>query len=191
MKKLIALAAILISVAFGSAAEAKPFEIFGQMQYADGLEGGCWYLESEDGERYQLVATPDEMKLLQVKGRRVRLRVEDADQMASTCMMGRIVRVMKIMDGASYPVDMAWTYLTLKGRVYKSKGGCYYLKTRNANYELSPANMPAKFKKRGARFYQEVKVMMGKGATKCGFDGLIFFERPQTKAKEKRPADPR
>lgn len=171
---------------------AKPFNISGRMEFAADLEGGCWYLLGDNGEKYQLIAPQSQLDKLQVQGRVVKLRVEEANNISSICMIGKNVRVLEILDPVGYPTDLPWAEIKVTGRVYKSKAGCWYVKTKNRKYELSPQNMPKKYKKSGVKFSRTVRLMQGKAASTCGFDGLILFAPPKAPiAKEKRAADPR
>lgn len=191
MKKILFLTLIAAFWLIPIALKAKPFNVSGRMEYAAELEGGCWYLLNDDGQKYQLIGTQEQLQQLQVIGRVVRLRVEEAN-VASICMIGKNVRVLEILDAVGYPTDMPWAELKISGRVYKSKAGCWYVKTKNRKYELSPQNMPKKYKRSGVKFVRTVRVMQGKAASTCGFDGLILFAPEKAPiAKEKRAADPR
>jgi len=65
----------------------------GTLRYLD-LEGGCWVLEDDTGQRYQLVGLPS--SLLQ-NGVRLRLEVKKAERMMGKCQTGEFVRVLRVL----------------------------------------------------------------------------------------------
>jgi hypothetical protein len=192
---------ILLAIGFAAKAEAKPFLVTGRMDYLADLEGGCWILSAEDGERYQLIGTEEQMEKLRVIGRIVRLEVEEVNNMASICMTGKIVRITKVLDHVGFPIDLPYVTVKATGRIYKTKAGCWYLKTtKGQKYDLELANIPKAKRKSGTRVKnQSFRIFMDKSASECGFDGKATFviqtakakENVKGKAMEKRPADPR
>ena len=105
MKKILFL--ILLAAGISTEVLAKPFIVTGRMNYLAELEGGCWYLDAENGERYQLLGTQEQLDQVRVNGRQVRLEVEAEPRMASVCMLGQMVRIIRVMDEVGYPVDKA------------------------------------------------------------------------------------
>jgi hypothetical protein len=198
MKKILFL--LLLTFGLASQAEAKPYLVTGRMDYASSLEGGCWYLGAEDGEKYQLVGNPRQLEQVQVIGRNVKLMVEDANNMASTCMVGKMVRIVQVVDQVGFPVDLAYVTVKATGRVYKTKAGCWYLKTsKGQKYDLERDNIPKAKRKSGARVSnQYFRIFMDKSASECGFAGKATFipnssvvGNVKGKAQEKPKADPR
>lgn len=196
MKKILFLSLLMIGLA-AAELQAKPFIVTGRMEYAAELEGGCWYLGAEDGAKYQILGTESELRQIQVIGRNVKLKVVAAPNMASTCMIGKIVRIVEVLDVIGYPVDQTYTTVRAKGRVYKMKNGCWYLKTSQGHkYDLELANIPKSKRRNGARVNQMFKIYMDSSASECGLAGKALFvpsrlKAPIERAKEKMPSDPR
>lgn len=195
MKKILFL--ILLAAGFSTEVLAKPFIVTGRMNYLAELEGGCWYLDAENGERYQLLGTQEQLDQVRVNGRQVRLEVEAEPRMASVCMLGQMVRIIRVMDEVGYPVDKAYVTVKTSGRVYKTMAGCWYLKTsKGKKYDLHLENIPKAKRKSGARVKdQHFRIFLDRSASECGFDGAATFiddpKRKQQRAKEKPRADPR
>lgn len=198
MKKLIFL--FLLITGLANETQAKPFLVTGRMNYMANLEGGCWVLDAEGGTRYELTGTQEQMEKVQVNGRQLKLEVEEANNIASICMAGKMVRILRIVDQVGYPVDLAYVTVKVTGRVYKTKAGCWYLKTsKGQKYDLELASIPKAKRKSGARVKnQYFRIFMEKSASDCGFDGKATFianssiENPiPSKAMPKKPADPR
>ncbi|SDW29906.1 hypothetical protein SAMN05444487_102188 [Marininema mesophilum] len=78
--------------------------LFGTMRYLN-LEGGCWIVEGDNGERFQLIGDPAILKGLQIEGLRVTLLVESASNRYGKCMVGRYVRLIRLIhyDGGESP----------------------------------------------------------------------------------------
>lgn len=194
MKKILFL--ILLTTGLSSEVLAKPFIVTGRMNYIAELEGGCWYLDAENGDRYQLVGTQEQLDEVRVNGRQVRLEVTPEPKMGSICMIGQMVRINRIMDQVGFPVDKAYVTVKTSGRVYKTKAGCWYLKTRNGKkYDLDLENIPKNKRKKGAKVRnQHFRIFMDRSASECGFDGSANFiddpKRSDQRAKEKPRADP-
>lgn len=204
MKKI--LFTLLLTLGLISQAEAKPYLVTGRMDYIADLEGGCWFLSAEDGQKYQLMGTEEQLEKVRVIGRNVKLEVEDVSNMASICMSGKPVRIIKVVDNIGFPVDLPYVTVKVTGRVYKTKAGCWYLKTaKGQKYDLELANIPRAKRKSGARVKnQSFRIFMDKKASECGFDGKATFvfqkasakedvrsKAAVNKAMERRPADPR
>jgi hypothetical protein len=197
MKRLLFLLLIVI-VGLSSEALAKPFILTGRMNYIAELEGGCWYLDAENGERYQLVGTQEQLDQVRVIGRNVKLEVDPEPKMGSICMIGQMVRIIRVIDQVGYPVDKAYVTVKTSGRIYKTKAGCWYLKTsKGKKYDLDLDNIPKNKRKRGAKVNQHFRLFIDKSASECGFDGKALFVKDpatigkQQRAKEKPRADPR
>jgi hypothetical protein len=199
MKKILFL--LLLTLGLAGAADAKPYLITGRMDYTAGIEGGCWFLSAEDGEKYQVMGTQEQLEAIQVIGRQVKLQVEDANNIATTCMMGKNVRITQIVQNFGYPVDLPYVTVKTSGRIYKTKAGCWYIKTtKGQKYDLELSNIPKAKRKSGARIKNAyMKIYMAKQASDCGHDGTASFviKTSQTlppaaeKAMEKKAADPR
>lgn len=198
MKKILFLALLALTIA--SQADAKPYLVTGRMEYAAELEGGCWFLGAEDGQKYQLVGDRQQLEQVRVIGRNVKLMVEDANNVASTCMTGKMVRIVQVVDQVGFPVDLAYVTVKVTGRIYKTKAGCWYLKTsKGQRYDLEAENIPKAKRNRGARVKnQYFRIFMEKKSSDCGFDGKATFipnssvtGSTHSKAQEKKPADPR
>jgi hypothetical protein len=59
------------------------------------VEGGCWQLQGDDGERYELRPDQAPSKIL-VDGARVTLVLELRTDLASVCAVGRIADVERV-----------------------------------------------------------------------------------------------
>lgn len=71
------------------------FEINGIMRFVD-VEGGCWQFKSDDGSAYQL--SGDNISKLFREDIRAKLIVRELHDVATVCMMGKIVRVLQIVE---------------------------------------------------------------------------------------------
>jgi hypothetical protein len=204
MKKLLFL--FLLTIGLAVEAQAKPFLVTGRMDYLADLEGGCWILSAEDGNRYQLIGTEEQLEKIRVIGRNVKLEVEDANNVASVCMSGKAVRIIRVVDHIGFPIDLPYVTVKATGKVYKTKAGCWYLKTtKGQKYDLELENIPKAKRKNGVRVKnQSFRIFMDKKASDCGFDGKATFifqkasakanvrsKAPSNKAMEKPAADPR
>lgn len=76
--------------------EGKPFVLTGTMRLLD-IQGGCWVLETEGGERFQLDGTPEQLQLLRREGARVSIWAVKAPDRYGSCMVGTWVRVIRII----------------------------------------------------------------------------------------------
>ncbi len=68
------------------------------VMHATHLEGGCWQFIAENGQTYDLAG--DEIGPLLHDGLHAELLVRDASGMASICMSGKIVIVVKIISSS-------------------------------------------------------------------------------------------
>lgn len=59
------------------------------------VEGGCWQLRADDGQRYELRPGQAPSKIL-VDGARVSLILDLRSDLASTCMVGQIADVEQV-----------------------------------------------------------------------------------------------
>ena len=69
-----------------------PFGISATVQFAQ-VEGGCWTLVTSEGTVYEPLDLPKE---LQEVGLRVRVWIEDVEDVASICMVGQVVEITEI-----------------------------------------------------------------------------------------------
>ncbi|MEI8134289.1 MAG: hypothetical protein WCH46_04305 [bacterium] len=168
----ITLSLIAILFATQTAFAQKEFTINGRMHHSD-LEGGCWYLEAKN-MKYELVGSPEFMQTCRVEGRMLSLSVTREPRMASTCMIGQIVRVVAIFDTIMHPVDPSYKKETIKGTVHRNKQGCWYvLSAHHKRYELQ-APIPKRFMKLRAK-YNRLSTVLSSADSGCGMDGVIVF----------------
>lgn len=66
----------------------------GVMHFTD-IEGGCWVFKADDGQAYELIGK--DVKRLQKDGLRAEIFVRPRTDLASICMMGKIVEVIEII----------------------------------------------------------------------------------------------
>jgi hypothetical protein len=59
------------------------------------VEGGCWALDAANGTRYEPVGLTEAFR---EDGRRVTVRLDSTENLASFCMVGELVRVVEISD---------------------------------------------------------------------------------------------
>lgn len=79
------------------------FGISATVQFAQ-VGSGCWTLVASDGTVYEPLDLPED---LQQDGVRVRVWLEEVDNLASTCMVGQIVEITEIRrsSAAAVPAD--------------------------------------------------------------------------------------
>jgi hypothetical protein len=65
------------------------------MRHLD-IEGGCWYVETEDGKRYEPAG--EDLHQLLIDGLWVELRVKSMVGVSSVCQVGELVEVISILD---------------------------------------------------------------------------------------------
>jgi len=58
------------------------------------VEGGCWYLETKDGKRYELVG--EDLQHILVSDLNLEVRVRPLSGVSSICQVGEIVEVLSI-----------------------------------------------------------------------------------------------
>ena len=80
----------------------KEFTLQGVVGHTE-IEGGCWYLETKRGQKYELVGSEEDLAKVRVVGRFVTLSVRQARMMASICMIGTIVEIREVIDTNRYP----------------------------------------------------------------------------------------
>ncbi len=103
MKTIIALL-ILCALPLGAFAQ-KEFVIAGKMMHTD-LEGGCWYLNVKD-VKYELSGSPEDLAKCYVEYRPVTLRVKPGGMMGSTCMLGKRLIIVEVLDTMFHPHTFA------------------------------------------------------------------------------------
>jgi hypothetical protein len=69
------------------------YTLIGTMHFLN-IESGCWQFTSESGKDYELAGNTDELRH---DGVRAKLVVRDVAGKASTCMVGKIVEVVKVI----------------------------------------------------------------------------------------------
>lgn len=136
------------------------FTLVGTMHHTD-IEGGCWYLETKRGQKYELVGSEEDLKKVRVDGRYVTLSVRQAKMMASVCMIGTMVEITFVHDTNRYPRDPAVETKRIRGVVSRTHDGFWYICGDDGkNYEMSKAIVPSYYKT-GLRFNREVKLIFG------------------------------
>ncbi|GEM_PF-2339931 len=156
------------------------------------LEGGCWYLQTSLGKRYELVGDTGIVYPLRVEGQHIVIKAEPTKGMASICMLGDIVRVLARIDTVRYPIDLPISDITVSGKIYRTKSGVWYLRTSTgARYEYK--HPPQKrYRHSGAKFHGSVRVLMDKNSTREHMDGVIISDNnPQQERARPRTYDNR
>ncbi len=191
MKPIIASLLLVFAI---SAACAQETTLTGIMHHS-ALEGGCWYLTASNGKQYELVGDTGLINSLRYEGQHVSLHVAPAKGAASICMIGEIVRVIARTDSVRMPVDAVIAPMTVKGKMYRTKAGLWYVKAtwgKKYEFEEPPAK---KYRRVGAYYNQKVRVLLDTASLHEGMDGKILIEGPhQPTGEHKAPGkkfDPR
>ncbi len=162
---------LLLLVPFNLLAQ-KEFTLVGTMKHTE-IEGGCWYLETKRGQKYELVGSEENLKKVRVDGRYVTLSVRQAKMMASVCMLGTMVEIVDVHDTNRYPRDPVAETKRIRGVVAKTEDGFWYIRgTDGKNYEMSKSIVPSYYKT-GLRFNRAV-TMVGGAEGALDMHGLII-----------------
>lgn len=140
------------------------------------LEGGCWYLQGDGGKRFELVGDTGIVRPLRIEGQHIVINAVPVKDGASVCMIGEIVRVLQRIDTVRYAIDLPVAPVTLVGIVHRTKTGVWYVKTshgRSYEFQKPPAK---RYRRIGAKFDQQVRILLDKKSTKTGKDGVILSE---------------
>ncbi len=85
----------LVSLACsGSRQEREPKTLVGTM-HSLSIEGGCWYLQTENGKKYELIG--EKVRELKKEGLKVEVAIQSRPDLASICMVGEIVELVEII----------------------------------------------------------------------------------------------
>ena len=167
------LAFLLLLPITSVAATAQGFKVGGTMRHTD-LEGGCWYLDADNGKRYELIGDSIMIAGLHQENKQVSLLVEPAKGMASICMTGEIVEVINQLDQVRHPVDLLIMPMMVTGTVHRTKLGTWYAQTsKGERYEFRNPFL-AKYHHVGAHINSKERVLLDKKSTKEGMDGVIL-----------------
>ena|ERR1700733_9275366 len=178
---------------FAPKIQAQMLTLSGTMHHTQ-LEGGCWYLQTDDGKHYELTGDASIVNPLRVDSQRIEIQAEIAKGAASICMVGQIVRVIKRIDNVRYAQDPLIMQIALDGKMYHAKNGYWYLKTSSGKqyeFKTAPANV---YRHSGVRFHQKVRVLLDKAYThNKKMEGEILPESTQQPKEKNIPKkyDPR
>ncbi len=151
---------------------SKEFTVSGIMQHTE-LEGGCWFLQTKT-EKYELTGSPEDLAKCYVEGRPLTLRVVLRPFMASTCMIGKRIEIIAVLDTVFHARDPLVMTHRITGRVHRTKAGCWYVLTKEKfRYELQEP-IPKRYKRIGAKFDKVTKFLEGREG-KCEMNGVIVF----------------
>jgi hypothetical protein len=168
----------------GSAFGQKEFTLTGTMLHTD-LEGGCWYLETKRGQKYELVGNEEDLRKVRVEGRLVTLTVRQKKMAASICMMGTIVEILEVLDTNRYPKDPAWELKRIRGVVSRTDDGFWYIRGYDGkNYEMAKYIVPPYYKP-GLRFNRQTKIITGSEGALDMHMVIVEVIRPEEKIKAK------
>lgn len=155
----------------------REFTLVGTMMHTD-LEGGCWYLETKRGQKYELVGSEENLRKVRVEGRYVTLTVRQAKMMASVCMLGTIVEILEVHDTNRYPRDPVVETRHVRGTVGKTDDGFWYVRASDGrDYEIDRYIVPSWYKP-GLRFNRHVKVIPGSDGALDMYMVIIKVIRP-------------
>ena|ERR1035437_2192899 len=164
-----------------TALRAQSFTVSGIMQHST-LEGGCWYLQGNDGKHYELFGDSATLGPLLIPGAFVELSVAPMKG-ASICMIGEMVRVLNVESVHLQPIDLPINFMIVDGAVHRTKTGTWYLTTADgARYEFQDPP-PKKKRHSGARMHGRVRILMDKKSTKEQMDGVILSDAPPPKLR--------
>ncbi len=165
-----------------STVRAQSFPVSGVMQHST-LEGGCWYLSGNDGKQYELIGDSATIGPLLFQGIFVDMTVEPVKGGASVCMIGEIVRVIRVETVHRQPVDLPINFMILDGTVHRTKTGVWYLRMADGTqyeFQVPPAK---KHRHTGTRIHARYRVLMDKKSTKERMDGVILSDAPSPKPR--------
>jgi hypothetical protein len=182
-----AIGLVLVASIFAGRASAQPFDLTGHMQHTN-LEGGCWILIDYDGKQYEVLGDEELLAAIHKEGVVADLTVEPVKNGASTCMVGEIVRIVKVRNVRMQPFDAPITPTNVSGVVKRSKKGIWYVEQKNGiKYEFQAA--PAKkYQRAGAHFKGHVMVNVDPNISREHMDGVIMPEpkfNPPPKKRQK------
>ncbi len=170
MKTIIALL-LLCALPLGAFAQ-KEFVITGKMMHTD-LEGGCWYLSVKD-TKYELSGSPEDLAKCYVEYRPVTLRVRPGGMMGSTCMLGKRLIIVEVLDTMFHPHNPPVYQRKIVGTVHRTKAGCWYvIDTKKTRYELQ-SPIPKQYLRIGTKYNRKSRFVPGTESN-CGMDGVILF----------------
>ena len=189
MKTFIALLMLFVISRGESAAQS--FVISGEMRHTT-IEGGCWYLNGNDGKHYELYGDSALIAHLRVEGTRATLRVQRMKGAASVCMVGEIVTVLQRIDSVRYNQDQLIAPMDLRGKMQLSNGK-WYLKTATGLYDFQTPPS-TKYRRSGAKFRQHVRVLINSSGAHSDLKGTIVtpaIPKKKSNARPEMPADNR
>jgi hypothetical protein len=165
--------------------------ISGTMHHS-ALESGCWYLQDDDGKRFELIGDSGTVAPLRVEGQHIVVRAVPAKGTASICMMGEIVQVLSRIDTVRGPIDLVISSVTLHGIVHRTKSGVWYVKTTSGlRYEFKDTP-EKKYQHAGMSINEHFRVLFDRKSTRENMNGVILPSslKPMPQAKQKT-YDPR
>jgi hypothetical protein len=193
MIKYLPIFTVLLIATFVSrdARSQKEFTVKGVMHYSE-IEGGCWYLETGNGKKYEIKGSDDELRMVRVPDRYLILVVKQVPNLQSVCMIGTLVQITNVVDTVRRPHNPPVTKMKISGKIGKTEEGCWYVKTKKGKkYELQ-APIPKKYQKVGAK-YSRMSMVVPSVDGECDLDAVII-ELDKTSPPEKnipKKDDPR
>jgi hypothetical protein len=193
MKKNLPLFALILLFIFASkdARSQKEFTIKGVMHFTQ-IEGGCWYLETGNGKKYEIKGSDEELQTVRVQDRYLVLDVKQVPNLQSVCMVGTIVQIVNIIDTVRHPHNPPVKKMKVSGTIGKSGGGCWYVKTKKGKkYELQ-VPVPKKYQKVGVK-YSRMSMVVPSVDGECNLDAVIIEADKSDTPKKNIPKkdDPR
>ena len=178
---------------FSGAGYAQTLTLYGTMHHTT-LEGGCWYLQADNGKRYELTGDTSLVNPMHVDSQRVGIQTEIAKGGASICMVGEIVRVIKRIGPVRHPYDPLIMPLALDGTIHLMKSGYWYVKASDGKmyeFQKPPAK---KYQHSGAHFRERARGLLDQSyAHSNKMQGVILPDGPTLPQKKNIPKkyDPR
>ncbi len=162
------------------------------------LEGGCWYLQSSTGKRYELTGDTGLLRELRIEGQHIAIDAMPLKNAASVCMIGEIVHVLRRVDTIRQPIDLPIMTLTIDGTIHRTKSGIWYVKlppfrSREREFEFQTEPPPAA-RHIGAHLHGTFRVIVSRSVTRENMDGQILPSStpdPRTKVTLQRKHDTR
>ncbi len=123
-------------------APQKPLVLIGKIE-RNQIEGGCWYFESDKGDRYEPLFADIDPSV--VSGAMLYVTGYIDEKMASTCMIGPILRITeyRVVYTPAKAMPHRPGLVSFKGRLGQTKDGCYFIVTPKQNVALDLPICPA------------------------------------------------
>jgi hypothetical protein len=148
------------------------------------IEGGCWYLEGDDGKHYELIGDNNVIAPLHQDGKYVAVEVEPAKGAASICMVGDIMHVIRQAEIRRGPYDPPYGDILVDGIMKRTRDGAWYIerKKHHVRYEFQDA--PKALRHVGLHVHKVFHIILDPRSSPHHMDGIILADhKPRLKTK--------